>query len=125
METPHSLDSHGVAARLGGGHFLENLQDALSRVTEEVLATGKQGQVTVTFKITKPNAAEPLITVNESIGTKLPASEPHGSMLYVDGGKFFARDPRQSVMEFREVEPPDTSDRSVDEETGEVREATE
>jgi len=94
------MDKGEALGRLGGGHFQDILADALVKVSEEVVATGKEGSVTVTLKVTKPKgAADNMVTVQDSIRLTLPRRESLGAYFYLGNGAFHQNDPRQLQMD--------------------------
>lgn len=90
--------------RLGGGHFIDELHAALLRVSDEVALTGKNGAVSVTFKVQKPKGNSATITIEESIRLTLPTQGGMGALFFIHESQFHGRDPRQTEMQMRSVE---------------------
>ena len=108
------MDARSVIERLGGGHFMDALEEAMLRVSEDVLRTGNPGAVTVTLKITQAQPDEPAVIVQEAIKRTMPSQKPRGAIYYAHEGSLHAKDPRQVEMEFR----------VVDQATGEIKKTT-
>lgn len=102
--TEVSLDYLAVLQRLGNGRLLEELAVALSSVCDEVVATGKPGQVTLTLKIATREQHDPMIAIAETITRKPPTRAPRGTYLYAVEGWLYSRDPRQTELPFRAVD---------------------
>ena len=116
------MNSREVLERLSAGRFTENLYDAIVRVSEEVLRTGKVGGVSVNLKIQKAQGSDTLVTIQEVVGVSLPKPEGTGAFFFVHEKGLHSRDPRQPELPIvREVEPNTAEPRSVDAGTGEVR----
>ncbi len=105
------MDALAVLQRLGSGHLLEEIHDALIVTAGEVVATGKPGKVTITLAITTRNQGDPLITIDEVVSRTAPKKDARGALLYCLNGDLHREDPRQLPMDFR----------TVDRETGEIR----
>src|ERR1044072_7132282 len=99
------MDGLHVVERLGGGHLIDEIHAALLDVAEEVVATGKQGTVTVTIKVSHPKGADPLLVVmDEEVKRAMPKPDPKGAMFYAADAQLHERDPRQADLpEFRIV----------------------
>ena len=84
------LDSTEMVDRLAGGHFIELLVANLNEVTEQTLATGKQGSVTVTLKTTTPdrNAIDPIVTISTAMKSNLPVQDAVVTGFYHYDGEF-------------------------------------
>src|SRR3990167_1480493 len=96
------MDGLKMVRRLGGGHFFGEPHAAMLRVSEEVVATGKPGKVSVSLKVTKPrNSAEPIVIIEGEVGVNFPKAESQGAFLFIRDGEFHAKDPRQTEMELR------------------------
>lgn len=118
-----SLDSLGTLQRLGGGHMIEELCEALVATAEEVVATKKTGSVSLTLKITKSIGEELAVIITETIKRSSPARGERGAMFFALDGQLHREDPRQIKMELRAVDGQ--SELRVSEDRGiQVREAT-
>lgn len=105
------MDPLSAIQRLGSGHTLEDLYDALTATAQEVVATGKPGQVTLTLKVSNKGQGNPLVIVEETVARTSPKKDPKGAIFYALEGALWREDPRQAHMDFR----------LVDTETGEIR----
>lgn len=99
------MDGLHVLERLGGGHLIDEIHAALLDVSEEVVATGKPGTVTVTIKVSHPKNADALLVVmDEEVKRSMPKTDPRGAMFYAHETELHERDPRQPALpEFRMV----------------------
>lgn len=100
------MDPLSILQRLGQGRTLEELAEALASVADEVVASGKPGEVTLKLKLSTREQGDVMVQIIESITRKVPARAPRGSVLYAVYGGLHAADPRQERMTFREVERP-------------------
>lgn len=99
------MDALTVIMRLGQGHLLEELVDALQRTADEVVRTGQGGQVTLTLKVLPlGEVGNPMVGIAEQIGVAMPKRKSKGSILYAHDGALHEADPRQVPMDFRVVE---------------------
>ena len=57
------MDALAIIARLGQGHLLEELADALQRTAEDCVETGQKGTVTLKLTVTSLAAVGALMTV--------------------------------------------------------------
>jgi len=110
------MDALQVANKLGAGHLLDEMHASLLRVAEDVVATGRDGRVTVTLIVKKPQGPDNVVVVQEAVTTSLPKSLPQGAMYFVDDGQFHERDPRQVEMELRVLDGGESELRDVGEE---------
>lgn len=98
------MDDLMTVRALGGGHFVENLADALRRLASEVREKGKAGGLSVSFKV-DTTADETMVTVGYEMKLKPPAAPAMGSMFFVNEDGFHRNDPRQQELpEFKLVE---------------------
>jgi hypothetical protein len=68
------VDALTVIMRLGQGHLLEELVDALQRTADEVVKTGAGGTVTLTLKVLPlGEVGNPMVGVAEQIGLAKPS----------------------------------------------------
>jgi len=94
------MDTMEALGRLGGGHFLEALHNAIIQVAESVKATGRDGAVVITLKVSKPRgAADNMVVVAESIGLRMPQRDPMGAFYFLGGGRLNRDDPDQVQMD--------------------------
>ena len=73
---------------LDEGRFLDKLAVAIHDATSGVTALSKPSKVTIVLDfapLTKQNLAEPVITVEAEITTKLPKPDANRALFYVDG----------------------------------------
>jgi hypothetical protein len=100
------MDGLHVIERLGGGHLIDEIHAALLDVSEEVVATGKPGSVTITIKVSHPKNADALLVVmDEEVKRSMPKNDPRGAMFYAHETELHERDPRQATLpEFRVVD---------------------
>lgn len=117
------MDGLGVAQRLAGGHFLDELGIALVQVADEVVVTGNKGKVTVTLEISSAQEGEPTVIIATQIAKSPPKDKPVGALFWALEGQFHRQDPRQIPMEFRVVEDERGETRFADEDETAVREA--
>jgi hypothetical protein len=109
------VDPLSVIQRLGSGHTLEDLCDALTATAQEVVATGKPGTITLTLKVSNKGQGNPLVIVEETVARTSPKKDPKGAIFFALDGALHREDPRQTRMDFRILDP----------ETGEIREVPE
>jgi len=109
------MDPLSVIQRLGSGHTLEDLYDALTTTAQEVVATGKPGTVTLTLKVSNKGQGNPLVIVEETVARTSPRKDPRGAIFYALDGALHREDPRQVRMDFRILDPETGEIRSVDE----------
>jgi len=73
---------------LDEGRFLDKLAVAIHDAVSGVTALGKAAKVNITLEfapLSKQNMAEPVITAEAEITTKLPKPDGHRALFYVDG----------------------------------------
>lgn len=99
------MDALAIIMRLGQGHLLEKLVDALNRTADEVVKTGQAGKVTLTLKV-EPlgDIGSLMVGITEQIGIAAPKRKAKGSILYAHDGALHEDDPRQVPMDFRVIE---------------------
>ena len=100
------MDPLAVLQRLGSGHLLDDLHEALTETAQDVVATGRPGRVTLTLTISTKRKDDPLVTVDESISRASPRakSDPLGAIFWALDGALHREDPRQLPLDFRVVE---------------------
>lgn len=102
-----------VVRRLGGSRFVLDLAENLGMVAGVLRERGKGTKGSVSVKFALEDEGDGLISVNESIGYKLPDSASRGSWFYEKERVLFDRDPNQpEFFAYR--------DRQVDTSTGEI-----
>jgi hypothetical protein len=115
--TPDAPEARPFAAilqeqRQGAAH--DELTKALQDVVAGVLDTGKMGTLTLALKV-KPSPDGISVLVFDEVKAKVPENDRPASIFYGDdNGNLHRTDPRQTEL-------PNL--RSVDRDTGEVREA--
>jgi hypothetical protein len=117
------MDALALLQRLGQGRLIAELADALVSVADEVVATGKDGAVTLTLKLSTREQGDVMVQVDEKIARKTPSRSSRGALLYAVHGELHAQDPRQTRMNFREVDRPTADQRELDDAAPTVREA--
>ncbi len=117
------MDQLNILQRLGQGRLLEELTAALANVADEVVASGKPGQVVLTLKITTRSQGDPQIVIEETVARKLPARAARGAVVYAIDGTLYTRDPRQQELRFETVPALAPEVRSAGSETVNVRNA--
>lgn len=118
------MDALGTISRLGGGHLLDELAEALQRTAEDVVETGQAGSLTLTLVVKAAQGiGNPMVSVEETLARRAPKRKPHGAFLYALGGELHARDPRQVEMHFTVVDATTGEIRDTDDTNAMVREA--
>lgn len=99
------MDALQIIMRLGQGHLLEELADALQRTAEDAVETGQPGAVTLKLTV-QPigGVGDPMVGVIEQLSRTAPKRKARGSILYSHEGALHESDPRQAAMDFRVVE---------------------
>lgn len=92
-----------MVQRLGAGHFLDDLNDALAATADEVVATGKPGTVTIKLTVSTKSPGDPMVMVDEAVSRASPKKDAKGALFFAVAGALHREDPRQVRMEFREV----------------------
>jgi hypothetical protein len=105
--------------RLGGGHTLGDIAEAVKKVGKEVLATGKAGSVTIEIALGRASQYEPMLVMAETVKVKLPKQSPKSAWVYLVGDDLSARDPRQHELELEAVDGGKVT-MTVDRETGDL-----
>lgn len=105
--------------RLGGGHTLGDIAEAVKKVGREVLATGKPGSVTLEIVLGRASQYEPMLVLAEAVKVKLPKQAPKSAWVYLVGDDLSARDPRQHELELETVDGGKVT-MAVDRTTGEL-----
>jgi hypothetical protein len=114
------MDALSIIQRLGTHRFIDELAATIAEVAEDCALTRKKGSVTVKFAIS-PGADDGVsVVVNEEIKRTPPVRNSRGAYFFALDGELHATDPRQTPMEFREVEKLDGRVVAVDTSTGEV-----
>lgn len=118
------MDALNMIQRLGQGRTLEDLAEAMANVADEVVASGKPGEVTLKLKFSVSAQGEAMVMVAETITRKVPARAPRGQILYALEGWLYSKDPRQPELPaFRPVEQVAAEVRQTDDAAPAVREA--
>lgn len=113
------MDSLSVLMRLGSGQLLDDICDALTATAAEVVATGKDGTVTVKFKISTKGQGNALVTIDEQVARSSPKEDPKGAIFWALDGGLFREDPRQTKLPFRDVNAETAEIRDVETKTNE------
>ena len=98
------MDPLAVIQRLGGGHALEELAEALAEVAAEVVATGKPGRVTLVLEVATETPGTPLVLIRETLTRTLPKKAARGAMFFARDGELYREDPYQPRLPFRELD---------------------
>ncbi len=109
------MDVISVLQRVGSGRVLERLEDAINAASADVVETGNPATVTLVLKISTKAQGDVLTMVDGTVGRSVPKKAPVGAYFYVVDGELYKDDPRQAELE---------GFRTVDRETGEVREVS-
>jgi hypothetical protein len=106
---------------LHGGLFLDSCSDLMANVVKSVEDTGKAGKLTITLDIRKVGGA---IGVTAKVSDKTPERAPDADLFYATvEGNLSLDNPNQRRLDLRVADAPQRPVRSVDEETGEIRQA--
>lgn len=98
------MDALGIVMRLGQGHLLEEFADALQRTAEDVVETGQAGTVTLKVKVSPTGeVGNPMVAFLEELSRSAPKRKPRGAFLFAVDGALHKSDPRQTAMDFRDV----------------------
>jgi hypothetical protein len=99
------MDALAIIMRLGGGRLLEELGDALQKVSDEVVETGQAGSITVKLAV-KPlgRVGDVEVAIEETISVSPPKRPGHAVIFYAVDGALHLEDVRQSKLPFRTVE---------------------
>ncbi len=107
------MDVLAVLQRLGSGRLLVELEEALVKTSEEVVAVGNPGSVTLKLKLSNQEAGDVSVVIGGAVGRTSPATPTRAAFFFsVDGG-LHKEDPRQPEL-------PEM--RTMVRETGEIRE---
>lgn len=105
-QPPTELNCLTTLRELRGGEFIQELDDALSRVCAEVSERGKSGSITIKLTVT---AAGRSLEIADEIGAKAPKVVTPGTIFFRDrDGRLSRTDPRQMAIPFtiERVEQP-------------------
>lgn len=117
------IDAHAFAARLGGGHFLDELYEGATRLAQEVVQMGRPAVLTVKLRFDKPKGSvEPIVTVKDEISLVPPKADPTGTFVFVSDLGFHSRDPRQAELPVKLVPSVEKSVRATPDMGAVVRE---
>lgn len=118
------MDAYQTISRLGQGRLIEMLADAVERTSEEVVASGTAGTVTLKLKITPfPGGGPVCIAIEEQISRQTPTKKPLSAVLFSVDGELHREDPREIKMQFETIDTTTGEIRTVDEPTPEMRHA--
>jgi hypothetical protein len=109
------MDALSVFMRLGGGRLLEELADALQRVSDDVTQTGTAGAVSLKLAV-KPlgRVGDVEVAIEETISVSPPKRQPHAVIFYAVDGVLHGDDPRQAKLPFRAVETAGSAARDTE-----------
>lgn len=108
------LDPIQTLMQIGNGSHIEQLAAGVAAVAEEVQKRkeGTKGKVVVTYTLSKTKG-DVIVDIEAKVDRRFPAAEAISGLFYSLQGMLFRRDPRDDML------PPF---RSVDRDTGEIRE---
>ena len=116
------MDGLTILQQCRGGHLIEEIAAAIKEVGDEVASTQHKGSVTL--KLTLSPGPVPLsVIVEDDIDRKPPKTASGTAMFYAYEGDFYQRDPRQTVMDFRDVTSTQTELRVPEQADASAREA--
>jgi len=109
---PRVVDFCELLAELDHGNVAERLSQDLLKVVEATNKTGKQGTLTVTFKVTKQNG---MALIMAETNRKVPEHGLNASMYYFGkDGSLVREDPRQlSLRTLPDPKPMDAPALSI------------
>lgn len=88
--------------RVNGGNAIDDLDTELSKLVQEVDASGKPGSITLTLNLRK--AAAGALAIKGTVKVKRPAvPEPETLMFPTEAGTLLTEDPRQLKLDVAEV----------------------
>lgn len=117
------MDAIAILQRLESGAFLERLAKALVHVGGQVVESGNKGRVNVVLEISQTATGDVAVIVAATIREALPVRKPRGAIFYAVEGTLADRDIRQAPLPELRVVTDDRPTRSIDTNTGEIREA--
>lgn len=98
------MDALQVLQRLVTHRFIDELAAQLAEVGTEVAQTRKKGKVTVTFTLS-PGADDGVsLVVSEEIKRTPPVKSARGAYFFAFDGELHDGDPRQTSLDFHEVD---------------------
>lgn len=107
---------------LQGGMFLDYCSDELAALVKGVDDTGKAGKLTITLALKKSAGA---IEIIADVKAKTPEAKPDSDLLWPTvEGNLSVDNPNQRKLDLRVAEPKRAEVRSIDQETGEIRQAS-
>ena len=107
---------------LQGGMLLDRASDELAALVKGVDDTGKPGQLTITLKLKKASGA---IEIVADVKTKVPEQKPDSDLLWATvEGNLSVDNPSQRKLDLRVAETKKVEVRTVDQDTGEIRQAS-
>lgn len=85
-----------------GGKVLEEASAKLAEVVAGVMASGKNGSVTITLNVKVASRGQNAVTVTDKVTGKVPsATTPDSFWFATEEGALMKDDPRQKEMQFR------------------------
>ncbi|WDH77884.1 hypothetical protein PTQ19_10160 [Microbacterium esteraromaticum] len=100
------------------------LAENLSKLIEEVKATGKKGTLSVVFEVKPVNGGDRLVIINDALKLRLPERTREGTTAFVTDSNGLSRsDPTSSPL-FTDEDIRDAG-ANVNPRTGEIKEAPE
>ena len=107
---------------LQGGMFLDRASDELAALVKGVDETGKSGKLTITLALKKSAGA---IAIEAEVKAKTPEQRPDSDLLWPTvEGNLSVDNPNQRKLDLRVAEPKRAKVRTIDQDTGEIRQAS-
>jgi len=107
---------------LQGGMLLDKASDELAALVKGVDETGKPGKLTITLALRKSAGA---IEIVADVKAKTPEAKPDSDLLWPTvEGNLSVDNPNQRKLDLRVAETKRAEVRTVDQETGEIRQAS-
>jgi len=108
--------------QLQGGQFIDECSEQLAALVKGVDETGKAGKLTITLALKKSAGA---IAIEAEVKAKTPEQRPDSDLLWPTvEGNLSVDNPNQRKLDLRVAEPKKAEVRTVDQETGEIRQAS-
>lgn len=108
------MDPLAILQRLGRGTVIPDLAEAISKASDEVVATGKPATVSLSLKITTQSVGDPMVRIEETIARSSPKKDAKGAFFFAVEGELHRDDPRQLELDLRSVDGGVGTARAVD-----------
>ena len=104
---------------MNGGTFIDECSEALAGLVKGVDETGKAGKLTITLALKKSGGA---IEIASTVKANTPEPKPDSTLLWATTeGNLSVDNPAQRKLDLKVADAPRAAPRSVDPETGEIR----